>query len=59
MVEDFGRGMTCFYGGIDGGSVVANRMSRGDHSKMIANQLPVDGGVGSRKNIKEPSRSIR
>ena len=38
-------------GGLWGG-MTTNRMSRGDHSKMIADQLPVDGGVGNRKNIK-------
>ena len=36
MVEDF-REITWFEGGTDGGSVIANRISRGDYSKMTVN----------------------
>ena len=43
-MEDFGDHMVFGGGGREGGSVVANRVFRGDYRKLTANLLPVKKG---------------
>ena len=51
-MEDFGDHMVFGEGGREGGSVVANRVYRGDYRKLTANLLPVKKGGGGRNGKK-------